>query len=316
MTTTRKDLEKRLIQLKLEVLTRGFERYPTVLKNISDLPTELQSPAMTTLATSEVLQTIIAFPPQIHRGWHYVPKQALLFTSTDVIHLLASIWPGQEPQITYLKGRGLMYMKVTLILLYGFLEIVAQGHNSLTRLSIEFNTVTWDRIFPPLRQLLQATITLPSGPSEETTYIPSVQKSFEKLPLKFSNGVKIFGLLSGEELKALVFQPGTWKRWLFLIRQPISRNLLLILTSNYMVVIQEDPDVGQGWIISYLPRNSIAGIKNQPRSLWNELTVQLKREDQTVDYKLLLKGETAQAWRERWLQHNSQWQDVPDTVEK
>lgn len=124
------DLENRLAQLKRKVPTRGFERHPLVLKSVSDLPAELQSPAVTTLAARETLQTIIAFPPQVQRGWDYVPKQASLFTPTDVIHLLASIWPDEEPQVTCVNGSGLMYMKITLLLLYGFLEIVAQGQTS------------------------------------------------------------------------------------------------------------------------------------------------------------------------------------------
>jgi hypothetical protein len=286
------------------------------LKNVSDLPIELLSSYVTTLANSEALQTIITFPPQLHRGSHYVPKQALLFTHTDVIHLSASIWPDQEPQITYLKGSGLMYMKVTLVLLYGFLEIVAQGHDSPTRLSVEFNAVAWECLSPPLQQLLQATKAIRSAPTEKDIYTPAMQQDLEKLPLKFLNGVKIYGLLHGEELEELVFQPGFWRRWLILHRRPISANTLLLLTSNFMVVIQEDQMVGQGWIISYLPRNSIAGMQNQPGSLWNELTVQLKREEQTVEYKLLLKSATVQEWRERWIRHNGQWQDIPDEAEK
>ena len=315
MTTARDDLDKRLAQLMREVPTRGFERHPSELKSISDLPAELQSPAVMTLVNSKALQTIITFPPQIHRGSHYVPKQALLFMPTDVIHLLASIWPEQEPQITNLMGCGLMYMKITLVLLYGSLEIVAQGHDSPTLLSVEFNTVAWERLSPPLRQLLQATKRTPGTLAGKNTYALALQEALEKLPLKFSNGVKIYGLLPGEELEELVFQPGTWKRWLILIRKPIFANTLLLLTSNFMVVIQEDQLVGQGWILSYLPRNSIVGIQNQPRSLWNELTVQLKREEQTAEYKLLLKSATVQAWRERWIRHGGLWRDIPDEVE-
>jgi hypothetical protein len=314
MTTSESDLEKRLAQLKREVPTRGFERHHSVLKNVSDLPAELQSPAVASLTASEAIQTIIAFPPQIHRGWHYVPKQALLFTPMDVIHLQASIWPDQEPQATYLKGSGLMYMKATLLLLYGFLEIVAQGHTSPTRLGVEFNTVAWERLSPPLRQLLQATKATPGAPTDETSYAPAARQAFEKLPLKFSNGVKIYGLLPGEELKDLVFQPGTWKRRLLLFRRPISANTLLLLTTNYVTVIQEELGVELGWIISYIPRSSIFGVQSQTRGPWNELTVQLKRGDQTAEYKLLLKNEAVQAWRVRWIQHGGQWQDLPDEV--
>ncbi len=311
MTKLEDNLEKRLAQLKREVPTRGLERHLLVLKDVSDLPAELQSPAVVSLAAGEAIQTIIAFPPQIHRGWHYVPKQALLFTPMSVIHLQASIWPGQEPQTTYLKGGGLMYMRATLLLLYGFLEIVAQGHTSPTRLGMEFNTVAWYRVSQPLRQLLQATKTSPGAPTGEATYAPSAQRAVEELPLKFSNGVKIYGLLPGEELKDLVFQPGTWKRWLLLFRRAISANTLLLLTSNYMVVIEEDLVVKQGWIISYIPRSSIFGMQSQSRGPWNELTVQLRRGEQTAECKLKLKDEAVQAWRVRWTQCGGQWQDLP-----
>jgi hypothetical protein len=113
------------------------------LNDISNLSAELKSPAVTAAATDKTIQSIIAFPPQIQRGWTYVPKQALLFTPANVIHILASIWPGQEPQVTTLDGSGLLTMNITLILLYGFLEITAEGPNSPTRISVEFNTVAW-----------------------------------------------------------------------------------------------------------------------------------------------------------------------------
>jgi hypothetical protein len=311
MFSSKIETEKRLAQLKQVVLTRGFDRHSSVLKNVSELPVELQSPAVTLLAARENIQSIIFFPQQIQRGRHYVPKQALLFTPTNAIHLLASIWPDQEPEVTAVKGFSLMYMKVTLILLYGFLEIVAEGSASPTRLGMEFNTVAWYQLSFPLRKLLEATKGTPGTPKTETTYSPAAQQAFEKLPLKFSNGVKIYGLLPGEELEDLVFQPGTWNRRLLFFRRPISANTLLLLTSNYVVVIQEELEVSQGWIISYIPRNCITGMQGQPRDQWNDLTVQLKRGDQTADYKLLLKDQAARDWRALWIQHGGQWQDLP-----
>ena len=143
------------------------------------------------------------------------------------------------------------------------------------------------------------------------TGIPAAQQALEELPLKFSNGLKLYGLLPGEELEALVFQPGTWRRRLLLFRRPVSANTLLALTSNYMVVVQEELEVAQGWILAYLPRNAIAAMQNQPRGLWNELSVQLKRGDQSADYRLLLKHEAVEAWRDRWVQHGGRWQDLP-----
>ena len=289
--------EKRLAELKKEVNQRGFDRHALVLSNLSELPAELQPPAVSELTTRDPIQTIIAFPPQIQRGWHYVPKQALLFTATGVTHLLASIWPDQEPQVTFLKGSGLMYVKVTLLLLYGFLEIVAQGADSPIRLGMEFNTVAWYCLSSPLRQLLQATKTVSCLLVDKACHSSTAKSSIEKLPLKFSNGVKSYGLLPGEELEEFVFQAGTWKRWLYFFRQPVSADTLLLLTTNYMVVIQEELHVKQGWILSYIPRDCITGIQIQPCGEWNELSVQLKRGDQLVKYELLmLTNETVEAW--------------------
>jgi hypothetical protein len=308
------DREKRLAELKKEVTKRGFDRHASILSHVSELPTELQSPAVMELAACESIQRIIAFPPQIQRGWHYVPKQALLFTSTDVFHLVASIWPDEEPKATCLAGCGLMYLKVTLLLLYGFLEIVAQGQDSTIQIGMEFNTVAWLYLSSPLRKLMQATQPPArfSIPEKEVFYSQIVQEAIEKLPLKFSNGVKIYGLLPGEELDGVVFQPRTWKPWLYFFRQPASANTLLLLTSNYMVVIDEDLQVEQGWILSYIPRNIITCIESQPGKLWNELSVHLKRGDQSVDYKLMLKNEFAEAWRTLWIQHGGQWQVLPE----
>lgn len=314
MTAIATDLEERLAQLSMAVPARGMERFPLILKNVSDLSAELQSPVVTALAARETIQTIIAFPPQIQRGWHYVPKQALLFTPTAVIHLLASIWPDQQPQVTYLQASGLLVMNVTLILLYGLLEIVAQGPSSPTRLSVEFNTVAWQQLSWPVRQLLQATKASPGAPTDKTAFSPAAQQAFEALPLKCRNGVRIYGLLPGEVLADLVFQPREWKRWLFFFRRPVLPNTLLLLTTNYVVVLREELAVSWGWIISYIPRNSIVRMQSRPRAEWSGLMVQLKRGDQTAEVNLSLKNEAAQAWRVRWMQHGGQWQDLPEEV--
>lgn len=312
MTTASVDLEKRLNELKQEVLKRGFDRHPSVLSSILELPAELQSPAVAKTCEGEALQTIILFPQQIQRGWCYVPKQALIFTDKNIIHLLGSVWPDQGPQITLLSASGLMYLKAKLLLLYGFLEIVAQGPASPTRLEVEFNALFWDRLFPPLQNLLQTTNPMLTAPGNEGKYPPALQQALERLPLKFSNGVKIHGLLPGEELQDLVFQPGTWERRLLVFRKQVTANTLLLLTSNYVVVLQEELGVGQGWIVSYIRRNSIIEIQNRSLNLWNEIKIQLQREGQTAEYKLLLASEATQVWRERWVQHGGFWQEIPD----
>jgi hypothetical protein len=307
MPTATDHLEKRLAELKKEVPRRGFDRHASILKNISELPVELQSPAVAALAARATIQAIVMFPQQIQRGWEYVPKQALLFTGSGVTHLLASIWPAQEPQITSLEGCNLVYMKFKLVLLYGLLEIAAQGEGRPVRLSMEFNTVDWHRFWMPLQRLLQATQPVSLLPVDKDAPAPVFERALKELPLKFSNGLQLFGLLSGEELEEVVFQAGTWNYWLYLLRKPAFTNTMLLLTSHYMVVITEEVYVKQGWVVSYIPRNNIARMQSQLRGAWNELSVQLERGDQSVDYKLTLKNEYVDLWCKRWVQHGGQW---------
>jgi len=301
--------KRRLAELKQEVAKPGFDRHAFHLRDVCELPSELQGSSVATLVDREAIQSIIVFPAQIQRGWHYVPKQALLFTATGVMHLLASIWPEQEPQVTCLHGGGLMYVKATLLLLYGYLEIVAQGQDSPVRIGMEFNTVSWDAISAPLWQFLGLNKTVASM-SDQVIYSAEARRAFEMLPFKFFNGVQLYGLLPGEQVEKLVFEAGLTKRRLYFFRQPITADTLLMLTTNYMIVIQEDIRIKQSWILYYIPRNSICTIQSKVCGLSNELSIQLKRRDQIMDCKLLVTNQAVDAWRSTWIADGGQWQDL------
>ena len=206
-----------------------------------------------------------------------------MFTSTGIVHLLASVWLGQEPAVTFIRADCLIYMKVTLILLYGFLEIVAESTPSPARLALEFNTVAWDQIARPIRQFLQAARNTPAASTERIPCPAHILPAVDALPLKFINGVRIYGVLPGEKMEQLVFQPGTWERRLLLFRRAILANTLILLTSNYVVVVQEELEVSQGWILSYFPRSRIASIQNNRYEKWNELAFILNQGRQKLD---------------------------------
>jgi hypothetical protein len=158
--------------------------------------------------------------------------------------------------------------------------------------------------------LLQASQIRPSPPTVQPTYSPAAHSALEGLPLKFSNGIKLFGLLPGEALEDLVFQPEVWQPRLLVFQQQLLANTLLLLTSNFVTVIQEEFRTDQGWLLSYIPRDSIVGIQQQLYGRCAELTFQLKRGDQSAEYHLRLMPEAAQAWQVRWLAHGGQWQNL------
>ena len=312
MTRTSSDIDKRLAQLRQEVPTRGLDRHISVLGAISELPAELQSPSLAALAAGESIQVIIYFPAQIQRGWNYTPRQALIFTASGAIHVLASIWPDEEPYISHIRQNGLMYMRISLLLLYGQIEIVAQGEKSPNQIGMEFNTVAWYRLSAPLHRILQATKDIPGVPGDPVHYSPIAQQAAEQLPVKFSNGVKIYGLLPGEKLEDLVFQPRIWMQKYILFRRPIITNMLLMLTSHFIAVIQEDLRVAQGWIVTHIPRNCISGMTHRPHELGRTLVIQMQRGGQSTELELLLSKEAVDDWRGVWTQHGGKWQDPDD----
>jgi hypothetical protein len=320
MNKSQHTVQKRLAQLVKEMPTLGMKQYPCTLKSISDLPGELQSPFITSLLTDQTIQTIIVIPPQIQNMRYYVPRQALLFTNTGVVHVIASIWPDQEPQGTLIKGSSILYMKVRLLLLYGLLEVEAQESDSPVRIGVEFNTVAWEMLSQPLHRLLQTSQPNASAHADIRENAPAAQKAMDALSFKFNNGMRIYAFLPGEGLEELVFQPGVnkiWELWPFQFRKPITADTVVSLTSNFVVTLQEELGKWYGWILTFFPRNKIIGMQSRPEGLYDELVVQLGQPENCTEYRIPLGRDAIETWMARWVQQGVRWQNLPiDTADR
>jgi hypothetical protein len=51
-------------------------------------------------------------------------------------------------------------------------------------------------------------------------------------------------------------------------------------------------------------------MQQQSRGQWNEVSIQLKQDGQSADYRLLLASEAVEAWRMRWIEHGGPWQSI------
>ena len=91
-------------------------------------------------------------------------------------------------------------------------------------------------------------------------------------------------------------------------------NTLVLLTSQFVVVIQEELKVAQGWVVSYIPRGNITEITCQQKAEWNELVFQLDKHGQTVDYPLRLGETVTQEWKSIWEKCGGRWMDLPTTA--
>jgi hypothetical protein len=285
------------------------------------LSASLRPAAEQALSSPEPVDSIFVVPAQISsKGWfgaRYIPEQALLFTSQGVLHVQDGVTPDQPAQATYLQATDLLYAHLSLILLYGRLELAGQVNGVPARIEVEFNTVAEHLLRPGLGQLVRLawgqTTALADGQAQPQT----VLWALARLPMKFSNGLWHYGLQPGERLMGFVFQPGIWtRRWRFFWRQ-VSATTLLALTDHQLVILAEEKKGKQAnysWIFTFCPLASVAGIELKQTGMWPELQIHLARGGMTAERQIIVEQKQAQAWRDLWTQYGRKWEEQPAPV--
>jgi hypothetical protein len=332
MNPSIQETNHRIKQLRDEVQKRGAERYSSTYHDINALPPELKSSKINQLVNNDEIKVIIYFPAQIQRGWQYVPKQALIFTKDKVVHLLASIWPEAEPQITSINNGDLLFIEITLILLYGLIKIEAINQENISIIEVEFNTVDWSRLSGPMYAMLhskyidsklmekeeqQRNIVL----TQNELRIKGIKLEASPEPffprrgagywiqkrIKITNGIRLYGLLPNETLNGVIFQPEYWEARFFFFRKQLIANTMVLRTTNYLIIMKEELNVGQGWIIAYIPWKNIKNINQRQKGIWQEIEIMIEHNEKSDGYKLLISNEVAKEWRNDWVRFGVEW---------
>ena len=287
--------------------------HPYQAKDLTDLPADLRQLADPSLGPTEPVNSIFVVPSQVFPGhwWsgpRYLPEQALLFTSQGVLHVQGMAAPGRAGQATYVHGDELVYVHLSLVLLYGRLELAGLVNGTLSRVIVEYNTVGHDLLRPALYQLLRMTWKQDQAQdNDEHTGI--LLDQLEEQSLKFRNGLRYYALQSDERLLGFVLQPRITQRYWRLFRRLIAPAALLALTDHQLIVIEENrtTSAAYGWIFTFCPRTCVAGIEAKPNTEYQDLTARLVREQVTVDRQVRLSDEKATAWRDIWTRHGYEW---------
>ena len=114
--------------LKNAQTSRASVSYPYLVRSIQDLPGRLIPLARAFLPSDERVTRIFAVPYQAFLGEgkrtaRGIPEQALIFTEEGVHYLRASKDPRKEGVHAFILGKTLLYVRWSLILLYGELEV-------------------------------------------------------------------------------------------------------------------------------------------------------------------------------------------------
>jgi hypothetical protein len=310
---------------KLPRVPTGLASHPYAVQSPGDLPVTLRQLAEQGLEPGEPIQSIFVVPAQIFlHGWfraRYAPEQALVFTSQGVLHVQDAVTPGQPASVTYLRASDLLYVRLSLLLLHGHLELIGQAGDILTRIVVEFNTVGERLLQPGLRHLVRLALNQTTALTADPDQSEIALHRLAWLPMKFSKGLYYHGLQPGERLLGFIFQPDIWtRRWRFLLHQ-VSANTLLALTDHQLIILEEEKKgkhANYGWIFTFCPLAGVAGIELKPGEVWPELQIHLGRGGKTVECRVMLEQKQARAWRELWTQYGGKWEErrepVPNTA--
>ncbi len=314
--------------MKYGEVPTGVASFPYLVNDPDELPTGLQQLARQALTPGEPISTIFVVPAQafISSFWfgrRYVPEQALLFTPTGVLHVQDAARRDQAGQVTYLRSEELLYAQISLLLLYGCLELVGRVQDVLSRVTVEFNTVGHNLLDPALHRFLRQAWVFPFASDTAKIRNRPMLDELERISLKFRNGLALYGLQTGERLLGYVFQPGIWlRRWRIFNRQ-VSATTLLALTDQQLIIVEEEcngePNA-HGWIISCFPRAALTRLETQPEKSWQELQVRLARGEVAVDRRVKLSNEVAAAWQDVWqscnkISHSKEQDYVSTTID-
>lgn len=291
----------------------GLRRHalPDFFDSVGELPAELSSLAEAALPPGHAVRGALFVPAEyVARrmlAWEYVPERALVFLDGAALFVRAE-GPETPAETMFLDAHSLLYVRSSLLLLYGLLEFKADCGPQPNEVRLEYNTVIWRALGGPLARFVSASCS-PFAPGDDKAVRAANDRILKALPFKFANGLRYYALDPGERLLAAVFQPAIWERRAFFSFQ-VTPNTLFGLTEGKVVLIEESrspvwrrsPQGEYGWIFTYIPRDRVVDMVVTPHSRYAEVRVELARGAAKESRSLVLEPGTAvqleRSWRE------------------
>jgi len=261
------------------------------------------------LPDNQNIEGIFVVPPATYSSGyrpHLNPLQALIFTQQGVLHLAASAKRGQPGEGVWVAVDGILMIKLTLILLYGKLEIFDTQDRQVAKIEMEYNTVAHDLLVPVLRGLIKKTW---QKNSVKFALIPedSTFSSFKYISFSFYNGLNIEAIQPGERVLGYVYQQETREPWLKIFHKKLFPQIVLALTDQQLILLQQDLKFQphHEWIFTFIPLYRIASIKQVPYETWQRVSIQLITEPNQKPIDLILEPEHAEKWQAIWMGVNA-----------
>lgn len=285
----------------------GIASHPYKVDSIPDLPDELRDQALQYLPAGEEITAIYVLPRSLHlkpyQQKDIKPEQALLFTKNGVLSVHESDLTGNIQAPVFIRADSLIFMQVSLILLYGRLEIIGANNGNSDRIVAEYNTVAHEKLQPAFYQFLS----LAAQRIEKKINDPAMEKNAwaqaNDLHMKYSNGLSLYAVSKDEQLLHIIFQPAIRQTVFLGFKRRIAFPVLFAFTGHYLIVLGEEQAKGHtdyGWIITYCPVNLIDHIESVPEKLYQRLIIHLRYEGVDGKHEVKVDAPTAEKVLEYW----------------
>ncbi len=283
---------------------------PEFYDSAGSLPQSLYEAARPVLPPKQAVRGALLLPGEYYARkrvqWEWTPERALIFLDEGVVHV-AGAAPGAPAHGALIDAGALLYLRSSLLLLYGLLEFRADCGGAGSQMRVEYNTVIWESLKGPLARFVAAAGPRPEPAAEAEINLHNAA-IIKSLPFKFANGVRYYTLGPGERLHAAIFQPAIWERHGLVPRQ-VTPNTLLALTDRKLVLIEESrssfwqrrrSDMEYGWIFTYIPSGRVVDMSVTTGVRWSELKMRLEWGAASDERAFLLEPAVAAGWRQAW----------------
>ena len=230
-----------------------------------------------------------------------MPPQALVFTRQGVLYISEPEKKDRVGTALWISSDDIFKIKLSLILLYGKLEIWGNQDAQVSKLEIEYNTVAHHLLAPILRQLIRKTW---QKNSRNTANHPQDASfgMFEYISYSFYNGLTIEAIQPDEKVLGYVYQPEIRKPLLKVFYRKVFPQFVLALTDRQLILLQQDLKfkTHHEWIFTFIPLYRVQPLDLEAFEEWMKLTIHLLPESIQQKLEILLDAQNAEKWNHTW----------------
>lgn len=278
---------------------------PYCVDRIEQLPGALLEAARVHFPEGEVVEGIFVIPPEVYpRGfrWRLMPLQALVFTRSGILHLAAPDKKDQAGKGTWISSGDILNIKLSLVLLYGKLEIWGVNEGGALKIEAEYNTASHSLLSPLLRGLLRETWQKNQGREMDLAREDATFPDFVKTSYSFYHGLAIEALQPDETVFGYVYQPEIRDQRYRVFKHKIFPQTVLSLTSRQLILLQQDLKykTHHEWIFTFIPLYRISHMSQEMVDDRQKFSIHLIPDSVRQKTEILLEPQNAQKWEAIW----------------